>query len=442
MVSSVSSNVQAAWANRDALGIDQSKDTVEQVFPEKTESGDKVDVTGLTKEGVEAEIAALEKSTEELKASKEENDKKISTLQKEAADLKKQINELIDQALDESDKYTKEQREEIKKATDAVIEEYMNSNGTMTEEEMQAKLAEKLGSIDCNLPAKIAGLLTEAKSLMDQLSAKMQLIATLTTISECFGRQIEANECKKGNLEVKQEELKKQEEEKKKCDPIGFVLDGKICDFIIDRNGDNKFNNESEFLGAQNNWNEMVALDEKGNGDGKVSAEEMENANVKVLVTNADGSQEIVNVKDLGIDEIDLSSYKSSNDKMASGNEVLGTFGITINGKTLGDGYNTLDTVDWLDKNYSNMFTDKAERKGRFATEDGLSKPQGENKFNIGQSILELFDLRKRLTDAEKSINKDFTNLQEYKAESANTTATAPEKEEDPEKKPEKEPVV
>lgn len=437
MVSSVSSNVQTAWDKREASGVDQSKQPVDQIFPSNDKP--KVDVTGLTQEGVAGEIAKTEAEIKELQAGKAANDKQILALQKEVEEIKKEISNLIASALEETEKYTKEQQEEIKKATDAVLAEYIAANGAMTPEQMQAKMAERVGSIDVELPAFIAGMLSQAGALIDKLMAKTQLLSTLVSIGECLSKKLNSKCDKLGTLEDQQEELKKQEEEKRKCDPIGFVIDGKICDFIIDRNGDNKFNNETEFLGAQNNWQEMVALDQKGNGDGILSREEMENSGVQVLVTNADGTQEIVSLADLGVESIDLSSYQNSNDTMGGGNQVLGTFGITVNGKTTSDGYNTLDTIDWLDKNYSNMFTDKAERAGRFATENGLA-PSTNGQFNIDPKMLEVFELKKRLSDATTSIKSSFGSLSTIKDAALSTVAPTIETPE--EKDPEKEPVV
>ena len=275
--------------------------------------------------------------------------------------------------------------------------------------------------------------MTEADGLLGKLCAKTQLLSNYCAYGEKLSNQIT---CKQNRLATLNDQLTaiEEAEEARKCDPIGFVVDGKICDFIIDRNNDGKFNNETEFLGAQNNWFEMISLDQNGNNDGKVSREEMENANVKVLVTNEDGSQQIVSVADLGIDEIDLSSYQSSNQSIGNNNQLLGTFGLTLNGKYSNDGYNTLDTVNWLDKNYSNMFTDKAERVGRFATEDGLAD-SSKLSYNISEDIYDVINTTKRVNDTRTQITNDFTLLKSAKIMALNLLPEAAESEEDEERR-------
>lgn len=436
MFNTVSLNVQKAWENREALGIDQSKQVVEQLFPEVSQnaaSNPSVDISGLNKEDVQAEIEQTEEEIATLSSQKADNDKNIQKTQQELQEIKKQINDAIENALKESQEFVAEQSAKILAASVEIAAEYVASNGEMTKEEMKQKLSDKLGDVDTEIPSSVLASLTEADGLLGKLCAKTQLLSNYCAYGEKLSNQIT---CKQNRLATLNEQLTaiEEAEEARKCDPIGFVVDGKICDFIIDRNNDGKFNNETEFLGAQNNWFEMISLDQNGNNDGKVSREEMENANVKVLVTNEDGSQQIVSVADLGIDEIDLSSYQSSNQSIGNNNQLLGTFGLTLNGKYSNDGYNTLDTVNWLDKNYSNMFTDKAERVGRFATEDGLAD-SSKLSYNISEDIYDVINTTKRVNDTRTQITNDFTLLKSAKIMALNLLPEAAESEEDEERR-------
>ncbi len=436
MFNTVSLNVQKAWENREALGIDQSKQVVEQLFPEVSQnaaSNPSVDISGLNKEDVQAEIEQTEEEIATLSSQKADNDKNIQKTQQELQEIKKQINDAIENALKESQEFVAEQSARILAASVEIAAEYVASNGEMTKEEMKQKLSDKLGDVDTEIPSSVLASLTEADGLLGKLCAKTQLLSNYCAYGEKLSNQIT---CKQNRLATLNDQLTaiEEAEEARKCDPIGFVVDGKICDFIIDRNNDGKFNNETEFLGAQNNWFEMISLDQNGNNDGKVSREEMENANVKVLVTNEDGSQQIVSVADLGIDEIDLSSYQSSNQSIGNNNQLLGTFGLTLNGKYSNDGYNTLDTVNWLDKNYSNMFTDKAERVGRFATEDGLAD-SSKLSYNISEDIYDVINTTKRVNDTRTQITNDFTLLKSAKIMALNLLPEAAESEEDEERR-------
>lgn len=436
MLNTVSLNVQNAWENRESLGIDQSKQAIEQLFPSSASTpaqSTSVNISGLNKENVQKEIEQTQADIENLTSQKAENDKSIQTTQKEMEALKKQINEAIEKSVQESKKYTDEQQLKILAASMEITAEYVASEGKMTQEEMKHRLSAKLGNIDTNIPASILATLTTADGLICQLNAKAQVLSNLSLTNQNLTNKISSKQNRLVTLNEQLEAIEKAEEERR-CDPIGFVADGKICDFIIDRNNDGKFNNESEFLGAQNNWFEMVSLDQNGDNDGKVSREEMENANVKVLVTNEDGSQQIVSVADLGVDEIDLSSYQSSNQSIGNNNQLLGTFGLTINGQNSNDGYNTLDTVNWLDKNYSNMFTDKAEKIGRFATEDGLAD-SSQLSYNINESILDVINTKNHLNGARTQIDTDFMLLKMNKSYAMNLLPLAIEPEEDDERK-------
>ena len=91
MFNTVSLNVQKAWENREALGIDQSKQVVEQLFPEVSQnaaSNPSVDISGLNKEDVQAEIELTEEEIATLSSQKADNDKNIQKTQQELQEIK------------------------------------------------------------------------------------------------------------------------------------------------------------------------------------------------------------------------------------------------------------------------------------------------------------------------------------------------------------------
>ncbi len=139
----------------------------------------------------------------------------------------------------------------------------------------------------------------------------------------------------------------------KDLDPIGFTdSDGNTFDFVIDRNKDGMFNNASEFLGAIGNWSEMEKLDKDGNG----IVEGSELSGIMLLKTGLDGVQSFIQAMALNI-KIYLDSYFEADkgEKDENGNTVLGDYEVSVDGEKH-EGYNTLDSMDYLNKKYGNMF--------------------------------------------------------------------------------------
>lgn len=146
-------------------------------------------------------------------------------------------------------------------------------------------------------------------------------------------------------------------EKMKEIDPIGYTSnDGSKFDFVIDRNNDGIFNGPEEFLGAMSNWSEMEALDKDGNG----IVEGSELAGLKLLRTGANGVQSFIDAIAMNL-KIYLNSYKKTEGKdaeSADGQRTVGNFTISANGET-NRGYNTFDTMDFLNREYGNIFNKK-----------------------------------------------------------------------------------
>lgn len=148
---------------------------------------------------------------------------------------------------------------------------------------------------------------------------------------------------------ITEEELQRLQD----LDPIGYTdSNGNTFDFVIDRNNDGVFNNASEFLGAIGNWSEMEKLDKDGNG----IIEGSELSGIMLLKTGLDGVQTFLQAMALNI-KIYLDSYfeADKDEKDENGNTVLGDYELSVNGQNY-SGYNTLDSMDYLNKKYGNMF--------------------------------------------------------------------------------------
>ena len=131
-------------------------------------------------------------------------------------------------------------------------------------------------------------------------------------------------------------------------DPIGFTVGNIKYDFIQDNNNDGVFNDMSEFLGAQNGWQDMFAYDK--NGDGTLTGDELKA--LKLIGKNQDNGQyTFTNAAAVGVKSIDLNSYKEVNQKEQNHNIIAGTFEVNLNGNII-EGKNTFDGT----KNLNNEF--------------------------------------------------------------------------------------
>lgn len=189
---------------------------------------------------------------------------------------------------------------------------------------------------------------------------------------------MELNQCM-ANAQAASEKMSgKNEELTKKCDdPIGFIDgNGDRFDFITDRNDDGIFNGVNEFLGAQNGFDEMRGLDKDGNG----IVEGNELAGLKLLKTDKSGKQSFIDASAMDI-KVDLKSYQDKGGaSIGKGQSLLGNFNLTVGGESI-QGYNTLDSSEYLNKTYGNMFNQSL-------TGGSASKPANiSNPFSSASSV-------------------------------------------------------
>ncbi len=312
-----------------------------------------VSATGESSEKIKEEI-------EELEAEKEENIEKMEKIEDEIETLAKSAEKHIMEAAKAQETTVKEHEEETQAVLDENIQAYINANKEGGEGMTRDELQENIKGAMPNTPeiADAVAALTAASEEVGEIDSCLGELNKLITDTQLIDEEIE----------LKNEEYEaalKAEEEAKCCDPIGFTAtdeDGNQAqyDFIVD---DGAFDSTSDFLGANGQWNDMAALDT--DGDNIVSIAELQAGNIKAVKTNADGSQEVVDLADeFGEDfSVDLSSYEKGGSHSAvnttsdsdgdgtADQTMLGTFNVNINGQTV-NGYNTLDDVDWLSENY------------------------------------------------------------------------------------------
>ncbi len=317
------------------------------------------------------------------------NNRKLKNLEYNITTLQQKIEDQISDAIEESEEITQEQKDSAKSLVSKRLNEYTSSNGKMTYEEFSSGLALELdtlaGTSNSKLSATVKKML-DAQSDMANLSGYLSNMNNLVLSNAKLSKEANGVQDQIAELKKKAAESSNAEDQCcKRTDPIGFTDGNTRYDFFVDKDSDGNITNENEFLGAEKGFEEMQEAD--ADGDGKVTADELDSKNVKVVVTNADGSQEIKNASEVlkEGDSIDLTSYKSQNTEMSDGNLLQGTFNVNMNGKTM-EGYQTLDNLDWLDNNYE--FSDEVAGRGRFAQEqtEAVKAEDYDSKYNIFMS--------------------------------------------------------
>ena len=314
-----------------------------------------------TKELKTEEAKKEQARIEELSKEKEANEKKMAKIEKQMKTLAEEAAEEIKEALKQQNKIAEEHEDAVKEAINEQLAAYIAANKEggegMTKDELNANIENALPDFP-GLGKSIA-LLASANEKVAELDDCLDELKTLIDANKVIETQIGA-----GQQRIEAVEKAAEEAEKKKCcDPIGFTTgEGENAakyDFIVD---DGAFDSTSDFLGADNQWAAMAALDTTG--DGIVDANELAAGNIKAVKTDANGNQSVVDLAaEFGENFfVDLNSYAKggSHEAVSAGDHdndgvadqtLLGTFNVNINGQEV-SGYNTLDDVDWLSANY------------------------------------------------------------------------------------------
>lgn len=414
---------------------------------EDGEIGDSIDLSGATGADGTQRVAttpegqAILDEIEKLEEQKDANTEEMEAIKAEIETLTAEAEDEINQALAAQEKAVADHEEDTKKLVNQSLADYIEANKEggegMTRDELQSNIkknAEGLG-----LPAEIGdatAMLMSASDKLDEVDGLLGDLNSLIQDNQNIECQIEA---KGAEFEAVEEAAKKEAAEKQKsCDPIGFEAtdkDGNKAqyDFIKD---DGNFDSTDDFLGAQNQWQEMQALDT--DGDNIVTAAELDAGGIKAVKTNADGSQDIVSMtEEFGEDfSIDLSSYAQGGthaavdptaDSDGDGTldqELLGTFSVNTGSETV-QGYNTLDDVDYLSENYGiEAGTQATEAED---TEFQYSQELQES-MNFFQTYTEkVAELREKLMEAWKSLGATEDQVTDYNSIAKDAASDAKE---------------
>lgn len=349
-------------------------------------------------------VVATGEDSEEIKAAKAKlatlnsqiasNNHNMQVLEVTIEALQEEVKEQIEQAIEESKEIQEDHKKESQQVVDIALTEY--SSGSITYEEFQERIRSSLNDKETSTQRKLGDVvcdLIDANNKMSLLKSYVADLSELQTNNDLLVEEANATKVSLDELEKEQLENASEGDPDASCtDPIGFSTDTARYDFFVDSDKNGDITNENEFLGAADGFSEVSALDT--DNDGKVTAAELDAGNVKVIKTNQDGTQEVVSASEVFTadgDGIDLSSYQGTNQDIGNGNTLLGTFNATMNGQTM-DGYQTLDSNEWLDENYE--FTDEVEGKGRFAQDitdvtESLDMKDKINIFTITNNELE-----------------------------------------------------
>ena len=358
------------------------------------------------------------KSSEELEAMKAELEAEKAEKFEEMEEIEAKIDELIEKAEQLAEEATKEQEEQsnsyqedakaaVKEQMQAYIEANKNGEG-MTREELQQNITAALPN--CPEMASVFNKLAEANGILDEVDSYVIDLKSLIEEAKALETQISALDNNIAAAKAAEEAASKS------CDPIGFEYEGATYDFIVqDEDG---FNSTSDFLGAEDQWAAMEALDVAGNGDGIVTYDELKAGNIQLVKTEGN-TQSVVDIADVfGEDfSIDLNSYKSveegadyegidtgdhDNDGTAN-QELLGTFNLNIGGETI-EGYNTLDDTEWLSETYG---IDAA------TAEDEESSIAYSSELQTHISLAELYEQKSELIREQINQNYEAFGLNE-----------------------------
>jgi len=393
----------------------------------------------LAGEGVEGKTSEeIQKEIEQLEKERAANIKKMQKLQEEIKGLVKKAEDLVDEAAEAQGKIAQETKDKSKKVVNEQVQKYIAANKEKSGSMTQAQLSENISKNipDPNFGAAVAKLL-EASGIMDEVDYCLGALDSLITDTDYLDFQLEAaNE--EFNAAKEAEEAAAEAEEctpPPSCDPIGFMAEdenGKMAqfDFIKDGDGDGEFNSTDDFLGAQDQWNEMKAAD--ANNDGTVSAKELDDAGIQVI-KNKDGKSAKSITEQFGEKfSIKLDSYKTggeyagitdveNNDHDNDGvknQDLLGTFKVTLGKDEAGDditadGYNTLDDVDFLQSEYG-VEAGEIEQQ----TKDNIfaSDIQGFVEFVNEMTTKKVPELNQKIDEGLAGINVEKLQTEEFQS--------------------------
>lgn len=348
------------------LNTARTEGNEEEIADALAELQELLGTTNVTTTNASAKSEEIKEEIEKLEKEKEKNMAKMEKIEDHIEDLTEKAEDYIIKAAKEQEEAVKDHEEETQQVLDEQIKAYIAANKEggkgMTRDELQANIA---GAMP-NVPqvAEAVAALTAASSLVDEIDVCLGELKNIMYDTQLIEQNIGAKQTEYDAALKAEEEAKACCPPPTTCDPIGFTMgegENKAqYDFIVD---DGAFDTTSDFLGAENQWAEMAALDT--DGDNVVTADELKAGNIKAVKTDAAGNQTVVDLaEEFGEDfSVDLNSYAEGGSHSAidttadaDGNgladqQLLGTFNLNIGGESI-QGYNTLDDVNFLEANY------------------------------------------------------------------------------------------
>lgn len=309
----------------------------------------------------DADLEANKEKKAELQAQWDALNTSAETIKETVEKLSEEIKKSLDEAIDAQKEITEEEQERVKELVSTQIEQFKKDK----EAGKDVKMSDLQANIKSGLEA--GGFDEEMSAILSDLvvtNTKMVTMDSLLSELGVINGQMKMLDTEMANLDKVIEEQEKAAAEAaancNPCDPIGFKNeDGTTFEFVVDKDGNGELSNFSEFLGSENFFDEMVALD--GDGSGDVTNEELKDAGVMVLVKDANGNQELKSIEEAfgGEDvNVNLGSYKEAGEGALAenGQTLLGNFDISVGDDTY-EGYSTLDSAEYLQENYT--FTDE-----------------------------------------------------------------------------------
>lgn len=309
----------------------------------------------------DAELEANKEKKAELQAQWDALNSSAETIKETVEKLSEEIKTSLDEAIEAQKEITEEEQERVKELVSTQIEQF--------KKDKEAGKDVKMSDLQANIKAGLAegGFDEEMSTILSDLVVTNTKMVTMDSLLDELGvinGQMKMLDTEMANLDKVIEEQEKAAAEAaancNPCDPIGFKdEDGTTYEFVVDKDGNGELSNFSEFLGSENYFEEMEALD--ADESGNVTNEELNQAGVMVLVKDANGNQELKSIEEaFGGEEVnvDLNSYQEAEEGALAenGQTLLGNFDISVGDETF-DGYSTLDSAEYLMENYE--FTDE-----------------------------------------------------------------------------------
>ena len=357
----------------------------------------------------DADLDANKEKKAELQAQWDALNTSAETIKETVEKLSEEIKKSLDEAIDAQKEITEEEQERVKELVSTQIEQF--------KKDKEAGKDVKMSDLQANIQAGLqeGGFDEEMSAILSDLvvtNTKMVTMDSLLSELGVINGQMKMLDTEMANLDKVIEEQEKAAEEAANCnpcDPIGFKNeDGTTFEFVVDKDGNGELSNFSEFLGSENFFDEMVALDEDGSGD--VTNEELNDAGVMVLVKDANGNQELKSIEEAfgGEDvNVNLNSYAEAGEGAVAenGQTLLGNFDISVGDDTY-EGYSTLDSAEYLLENYT--FTD--ENPNNLTVDGAAGAEDAENIEGDAE--------RGQITaDIDKFIEEYEAKLTEYEAQ-------------------------